>query len=103
MNELFDTQQDDLLNRSYTSQSASSLVSSTAGQLTGPLASRLASRNGIRPVARVSPADAQTSDTHGPGSFNPIRAAFGEQSFAMIAAYSLVILVALGYVPGLGL
>lgn len=59
--------------------------------------------NGMRPVARVTPADSQQSDTTGPGHFDVFQYVLGDQSFAMIATYSLVILVALGYVPGLGL
>jgi len=62
-----------------------------------------ARRNGIRPVPRISPADHQPSDNHGAGPFDFVQAAWREQGFAMIAAYSLAILVALGYVPGLGL
>jgi len=77
MNDLFDPKQDDSINRSSARQ------------------------NGIRPVARTSPTDAQTSDNCGPGSFNSVHSSLGEQRFAMIAAYSFVILLALGYVPGL--
>lgn len=61
----------------------------------------LAQRNGIRPVARVTPADSYESEQHGPGPFDFIQTVFGEQHFAMITVYSVVILAALGYVPGL--
>lgn len=61
----------------------------------------LAQRNGIRPVARVTPTDSYESEQLGPGPFNFIQSVLGEQHFAMIAAYSVVILGALGYVPGL--
>lgn len=63
----------------------------------------LARQNGIRPVPRATPADHQPSDTRGAGPFDFVQSVGREHSFVAIAAYSLVILVALGYVPGLGL